>query len=158
MEIIATDSFNVRPVIVDSLITTSGERYDFVIHANQQQDHYWIRLRALGVCENRKIEQFAVLSYAPSSVSNIILSVPTKHFPLFDDDFNRTILLNHPNTTCGHKNTTEYCITDLTSNEEMIDVHANPDYRFYLGFNNIRQDESAFFKNNSFNHFMSKMI
>jgi FtsP/CotA-like multicopper oxidase with cupredoxin domain len=33
--VIASDSFDVQPVTVDSLVSTSGERYDFVIAANQ---------------------------------------------------------------------------------------------------------------------------
>lgn len=35
MQIIASDSFSLQPKIVDTLISTSGERYDFVIDANQ---------------------------------------------------------------------------------------------------------------------------
>jgi L-ascorbate oxidase len=33
--ILASDSFDVQPVTVNSLVSTSGERYDFVINANQ---------------------------------------------------------------------------------------------------------------------------
>jgi Multicopper oxidase len=33
--IVASDSYNLQPVFVDSLVSTSGERYDFVINANQ---------------------------------------------------------------------------------------------------------------------------
>lgn len=32
---IASDSFPFQPVSVDSFVSTSGERYDFVINANQ---------------------------------------------------------------------------------------------------------------------------
>lgn len=33
--IIASDGNHVRPVLVDTLVSTSGERYDFVVNANQ---------------------------------------------------------------------------------------------------------------------------
>jgi FtsP/CotA-like multicopper oxidase with cupredoxin domain len=33
--IVASDSFDLEPVTVNSLVSTSGERYDFVINANQ---------------------------------------------------------------------------------------------------------------------------
>lgn len=33
--IIASDSYDLQPVTVDSLVSTSGERYDFVVNANQ---------------------------------------------------------------------------------------------------------------------------
>lgn len=35
MTIIASDSFNLQPVAIDSLIFSSGERYDFVLNANR---------------------------------------------------------------------------------------------------------------------------
>jgi hypothetical protein len=43
-----------------------GERYDFVLEANQTYSNYWIRFRGLGVCESgmRKVHQEAVLHYA----------------------------------------------------------------------------------------------
>jgi FtsP/CotA-like multicopper oxidase with cupredoxin domain len=34
--VIASDSYDVKPVTVDTLVSTSGERYDFVIDANQR--------------------------------------------------------------------------------------------------------------------------
>jgi hypothetical protein len=33
--VIASDSYDFQPVMVDSLVSTSGERYDFVVNANQ---------------------------------------------------------------------------------------------------------------------------
>lgn len=33
--VIASDSFDLQPVAVDSLVSNSGERYDFVLNANQ---------------------------------------------------------------------------------------------------------------------------
>lgn len=43
-----------------------GERYDFILEANQTDNNYWIRFRGLGNCENdaRKVHQEAVLHYA----------------------------------------------------------------------------------------------
>lgn len=35
IQVIASDSFDLQPVTVDSLVSTAGERYDFVINANQ---------------------------------------------------------------------------------------------------------------------------
>lgn len=43
--VIASDSFDLQPVSVDSLVSTSGERYDFVINANQTGGKfviYWL--------------------------------------------------------------------------------------------------------------------
>ena len=35
LQMIASDSFDLQPVVVDFFVSTSGERYDFVINANQ---------------------------------------------------------------------------------------------------------------------------
>jgi hypothetical protein len=55
----------------------SGERYDFVINTDNRINSYWIQLRALKPCENRTIQQLAILQYdgAPD--------VPTTSRPLF---------------------------------------------------------------------------
>lgn len=42
----------------------SGERYDFVIHANKNPGAYWIQLRGLGECGVRRVQQLAILRYA----------------------------------------------------------------------------------------------
>jgi FtsP/CotA-like multicopper oxidase with cupredoxin domain len=35
MVVIASDSFDLQPVSVDAIVSNSGERYDFVVNANQ---------------------------------------------------------------------------------------------------------------------------
>lgn len=35
LQIIASDGFSLQPVIVDSLYLNAGERFDFVVNANQ---------------------------------------------------------------------------------------------------------------------------
>jgi hypothetical protein len=37
MRVIASDSYNVRPKTFDTIFSESGERYDFVLDANQAQ-------------------------------------------------------------------------------------------------------------------------
>lgn len=41
-----------------------GERYDFVINADQPVGAYWIQLRGLGECGIRRAQQLAILRYA----------------------------------------------------------------------------------------------
>lgn len=50
---------------------------------------HWIRLRAIGPCEGRQLEQFAVLSYAPRSVDSIRLAYPVRKFPDFSQKFGK---------------------------------------------------------------------
>lgn len=48
-----------------SLVTYAGERFDFILEANQEIDNYWIRFRGLMDCDERftKARQVAVLHY-----------------------------------------------------------------------------------------------
>lgn len=42
----------------------TGERYDFVITADQPVGAYWVQLRGLGECGIRRVQQLAILRYA----------------------------------------------------------------------------------------------
>ena len=42
----------------------TGERYDFVITADQPVGAYWIQLRGLGECGIKRSQQLAILRYA----------------------------------------------------------------------------------------------
>lgn len=42
----------------------AGERYDFVISADQPVGAYWIQLRGLGECGIKRAQQLAILRYA----------------------------------------------------------------------------------------------
>lgn len=47
------------------MVSYAGERYDFVVEADQPVDNYWIRFRGLMDCDERftKAYQVAVLRY-----------------------------------------------------------------------------------------------
>lgn len=124
------------------------------------------------------MQQFAVLSYAPLSVSSETLAYPKRRFP----DYNKQLgegrvsepfdsraftiwfifhcqTLNHPNSTCGLKNTKNYCITDLTSYVKREDItEGKPDKTFLLNFDNYVQNLKDVFGNGKYNHFMSKFL
>lgn len=41
-----------------------GERYDFVINADQEVGAYWIQVRGLGECGIKRVQQLGILRYA----------------------------------------------------------------------------------------------
>ncbi len=47
LDLIATDGYEVETVTVDYIIIHTGERYDFVLHADQDAANYWIRAETL---------------------------------------------------------------------------------------------------------------
>jgi L-ascorbate oxidase len=50
---------------VQSLVTYAGERFDFIVQADQPKDVYWMHFRGLMDCDERftKAYQMAVLQY-----------------------------------------------------------------------------------------------
>ena len=60
LTVIASDGFNIEPIEVGSLVTYAGERFDFVINANQLISNYWIRLRGLMDCDQRFTSAYQV--------------------------------------------------------------------------------------------------
>lgn len=51
-------------IIFSSNKLITGERYDFVINADQPVGAYWIQLRGLGECGIKRTQQLAILRYA----------------------------------------------------------------------------------------------
>ncbi|KAB7498531.1 Laccase-5, partial [Armadillidium nasatum] len=51
--VIASDGQNLQPLEVDSLVIYGGERWDFVVNANQEPGVYWVKFNGLLDCDNR---------------------------------------------------------------------------------------------------------
>lgn len=53
------------PYTAESLVSYAGERFDFIIEANQTVDNYWMRFRGLMDCDERFLSahQVAILRY-----------------------------------------------------------------------------------------------
>ena len=49
LTVVATDGFEVHPRVYQSVIINPGERYDFIITANQTNGSYWIRADGMDV-------------------------------------------------------------------------------------------------------------
>lgn len=162
MTVIATDGKDIEPVTVDTLITAAGERYDFILEANQKPGHFCIKVKLLGECdEDGGIEQYGVLSYTSASdanvddhieYANVVVHCRTTGHQIIAHSF-----LNHPNMTCNDPTNKHFCPTDLTS----IDVdrtllNATVDERFYLGFDNYAVDFGAIFQADHYTHFLSE--
>lgn len=48
---VASDGYDFEPIVVESFIINPGERYDFLLRANQAYGNYWIRAVSLEVRE-----------------------------------------------------------------------------------------------------------
>ncbi|KAJ9592213.1 hypothetical protein L9F63_001214, partial [Diploptera punctata] len=113
LTLIASDGNSVKPVEVDYFdiftVVEEGERYDFILNANQQAKSYWIEMRGLGPCKQYNTSQLAVLQYEGSSDSDLS-SPPASN----DITFSGTVL-NPDNSTCN--NSSGVCVAQLEAIE-----------------------------------------
>ena len=52
--VIASDGYDLKPMVVESFIINPGERFDFLLTTNQSVDNYWIRGESIEVSSNCK--------------------------------------------------------------------------------------------------------
>ena len=50
LTVISSDSFDIESTLVESFIINPGERFDFLLTANQELGNYWIRAVSMEVC------------------------------------------------------------------------------------------------------------
>ncbi|XP_058451557.1 uncharacterized protein LOC131430521 [Malaya genurostris] len=156
MMIISTDGGAVKAKIVDTLISISGERYDFVVLADKPEGNYWVRVRGIGFCNKMRIEGFAVLSYADPSIPTEDLMYPVDDPPNYDDVFPLGKTLNHHSARCYTPFDNDTCAADLETHEVYRDqalIEATPDQRLYFGFDVVETNNSLLFSQQRFVHF-----
>nr|XP_040232544.2 uncharacterized protein LOC120955589 [Anopheles coluzzii] len=163
MQLIATDGGAVQPTMVDTLISTSGERYDFVLSANQKPGTYWVRVRAIGFCNIERREEFAVLSYENEAhhVQEEVLAYPKRTPPSWDDRFPSGTVLNNPNATCYITGDDDLCVADLESHEVHRDddlIDAAPNKTFRILFNTFTADPAVLFSDQGYVRYMTVVL
>ncbi|KAL3851968.1 hypothetical protein ACJMK2_015658 [Sinanodonta woodiana] len=93
LKIIASDGYDLDPVEAESFVINPGERFDFVIIANQMVSNYWIRAQSLEIDKNHTAE--AILRYKGASGREpvtqaksctasdpcIVINCPFLHYP-----------------------------------------------------------------------------
>ncbi|XP_046993056.1 laccase-4 [Schistocerca americana] len=128
--IIATDGEPVQPVAVNTIISFSGERYDFVITADQPVGAYWIQVRGLGECGNRRVQQLGVLRYARGPYE------PLTQRPTYDVGLPQGVVLNPLDAICNTDRQDAVCINQLR-NARHVDrgiLQERPDVKIFLPF------------------------
>lgn len=133
----------------------------------------------MGLCAglaNLSTQQFAILSYRPSTVKKNFLGYPQRRFPAFSEKFvqnpivswqiiPRTFnnnshgqVLNHPEIPCGAASNQSICVADLKSYVSRPDItDVEPDYQFILGFDVQRPSVASVFAPDNYGHFLSEI-
>ncbi|XP_048241782.1 laccase-1-like isoform X1 [Haliotis rufescens] len=64
LQVIANDGMPVQPRPVDVFLVFPGERYDFLLFANQDVGNYWVKVVGLSECRVADVSAAAILRYA----------------------------------------------------------------------------------------------
>lgn len=106
LSVIESDGYSIRPTLAESFVINPGERFDFVINANQSVGNYWIRGKTLEVTPRNTIAE-AILRYEGASDAEpttarkvcteqdkcIVINCPFTYFP--KDEFTECIRFDH---------------------------------------------------------------
>ncbi|KAJ8307394.1 hypothetical protein KUTeg_015478 [Tegillarca granosa] len=110
--VITSDGYGLIPVLAESFIIYPGERYDFLIDANQTISYYWIRGEIVEMDPARRVE--AILRYVGATIEE-----PTTSKQKCSSN-NRCVVVNCPKS---HYKETAYtdCITNNQLEAEATD-------------------------------------
>ncbi|KAL7634546.1 UNVERIFIED_CONTAM: hypothetical protein RMT77_014923 [Armadillidium vulgare] len=130
--VIASDGSNIKPLEVNSLVIYGGERWDFIINANQKPGTYFFKYRGRLLCDSDflSVHQVAVLRYEGQT-----------GFPNTPEEVNydftkpaEGLQLNKLNDAPGDLKTF-YTVADmkkLDKNEAYSPYARKPDHKFFL--------------------------
>ncbi|KAF3429633.1 hypothetical protein E2986_09965 [Frieseomelitta varia] len=167
LTIIATDGEAVQPVAVDTIISFSGknrlipiarsfdhasrgERYDFVINADQPVGAYWIQVRALGECGIPRAQQLGILRYARGPYQ------PSTTAPTYDFGLPQGVVLNPLDAICNRQREDAICVSQL-KNARQIDqgiLQQRPDVKIFLPFRFLFYRPEEVFQPQTYNRFL----
>lgn len=150
LTVIATDGEAVQPIQVNTIISFSGERYDFVINADQPIGAYWIQLRSLGECGIPRAQQLAILRYARGPYQ------PTTTPPTYDFGLPQGVVLNPLDAICNRPREDAICVNQL-KNARHIDqgiLQQRPDVKIFLPFRFLFYRPEEVFQPQTYNRFL----
>ncbi|CAG9818287.1 unnamed protein product [Phaedon cochleariae] len=141
--VISTDGANIKPIEATSLVTYAGERFDFVMNADQDRALYWIRFKGLMDCDERftKAFQTAVLEYDG-------LNTTEEDYPEgnvdYDNAHNDGLQVNSLNRGM-ESNKSFISMPHLESLQGWDDSLAEkPDFQYYIAYDFYKLDNDEF--------------
>lgn len=142
---INSDGYDIEAMEVGSIVTYSGERFDFVLNANQEVGNYWLRLKGLMDCSERFTSAFqvAILRYEGAPDEEPTGQLGYAH--------NATgIELNVMNRGPGYPDTKTVAemralpIYDHVSGIDDDTLKPEADYKFFVYYDFYRKDNPEF--------------
>nr|AKH61981.1 laccase 1 [Helicoverpa armigera] len=137
--VIASDGYDLQPITTTSLVTYAGERYDFILEANNEIDNYWIRYRGLMDCDEvfTKAKQVGVLHYEGA------MDLEPPGDPTWEELHNEGLQLNALNK--GEEDEETISVAEMRSLEGYDDsLKEVADYQFYVAYDFYAKNNSHF--------------
>ncbi|KAF5297473.1 hypothetical protein FQR65_LT10009 [Abscondita terminalis] len=138
--VISSDGRDFIPVKAESVVTYAGERFDFIVNADQPIDLYWMRFKGLMDCDERFLSanQVAVLQYVGSSSTDY----PTDSVN-YKKSHKEGMQVNALNKGPGE--TDALNMVELQSLEGWdVSLRKKPDYKFYISYDFYKLDNPHF--------------
>ncbi|KAI7815129.1 laccase [Rhyzopertha dominica] len=138
---ISSDGNDFKPIKVESLVTYAGERFDFILNADQENGLYWMRFRGLMDCDERfnSVHQVAVLQYDGASSTDY----PNENDVDYQHSHKEGLQLN-PLNKGSHTNGT-VTVTELNSLESPdVTLKEVPDFQYYVEYDFYKLDNAHY--------------
>ncbi|XP_017889706.1 laccase-4-like isoform X2 [Ceratina calcarata] len=146
LTVINSDGQPIKPIVVDSLVSLAGERYDFVINTNQEPGAYWIQLRGLDDCSH--VQQLAILQYVGASSTP---RTEEPHNPLPSE-----VALDITTDGCYKSTPNKGCVENL---EHALPIESKilqkePDVKLVIPIGLHRFEDEEFYTPNKYKNFL----
>ncbi|KAK5650033.1 hypothetical protein RI129_001062 [Pyrocoelia pectoralis] len=148
LTVISSDGSNFSPIKAESIVTYAGERFDFIINADQPVSLYWMRFKGLMDCDERfrSAHQAAVLHYKGSS-NNGYPEEPLSYDKAHKDG----LQINALNKGPGHNSSLN--IMEMQSLDAWdSSLKEIPDYQFVVSYDFYRINNPHFHKSGMYGY------
>ncbi|KAM7348084.1 multicopper oxidase 1 [Cochliomyia hominivorax] len=140
-----SDGYDFEAVDVGSIVTYAGERFDFVVNADQPVGNYWIRLKGLMDCDERFTSAFqvAILHYEGAADTEPTEDLGYHHEP-------KGIELNAMNQGPGHVDSLTIAEVNALAHYDKVPgidrdaLKPVADYKFFVYYDFYRKDNPEF--------------
>uniref|UniRef100_A0A8D8P5K9 L-ascorbate oxidase n=1 Tax=Culex pipiens TaxID=7175 RepID=A0A8D8P5K9_CULPI len=140
LTVISSDSFDINPIEdLASFVSYAGERFDFIVRANQPVGNYLIRFRGLMDCDERftSAYQVAVLRYRGAP------EVEYERWPSYDFPL-EGMQLNSLNKGTGNVDTLSIAEATSRDQEDLLLLREKTDFKFYVYYDFYAKDNPHF--------------
>ncbi|CAL7936374.1 unnamed protein product [Xylocopa violacea] len=149
LTVIATDGQPIKPVVVDSIISLAGERYDFIVTTNQKPGAFWIQVRALDECVENSVQQLAVLQYEGA------VRTPKTEEPTYFHPLPSKVTLDVAGIGCFNSAPGQVCISEVTQAVPVDPIILKePDVKLVLPIGVHNYEDEEIFTPNTYNNFL----